>query len=96
MECRMVYLAGEGDIRAWGQQLGMQMTGGREQLRFSPHIRQEPGRVVVRENNETVKEYRVCFELIELPGRIRRIQNQEETGTLPLICFHPMTSYVPW
>lgn len=40
MECQQAYLAHEGDIRTWGQQIGAQMSGG-ARLQFQPYIEQK-------------------------------------------------------
>jgi hypothetical protein len=61
MQCQDAYLAGEADIRTWGQQLGFQMAG--EKIRFQPYIYQSEVALV-----ENVKRYEVTFVLNELPN----------------------------
>lgn len=67
--CEKAYLAGEGDIRSWGQQLGGQMADN-PQLRFEPLILQDLGQVIVdQESGQKVKLYTVRFTLTKLPER---------------------------
>lgn len=99
MRCRGAYLAGEGDIRAWGQQIGRQMAGNRDQLEFYPDIRQEPGEL--REVTETdevgisstikVKEYTVTFRLRDIPARFRGIPSPGEG--IPYFSWGPEEGY---
>jgi len=66
MRCEQAYLAGEGDIRAWGQQLGGQMAG--VLLQFDPLIRQEPGSITSDpKTGKLIKLYAVTFRLTALP-----------------------------
>lgn len=67
MRCEGAYLAGEADIRAWGQQLGSQMAGS-PLLRFQPNILQQPGTVTRdRYTGSHYMHYRVTFFLTQLP-----------------------------
>jgi hypothetical protein len=67
MRCEKAYLAGEADIRAWGQQLGLQMAGSK-MLSLNPSIEQSPGIIVVDENtNQKIKLFVVKFYLNSLP-----------------------------
>lgn len=69
MRCEEAYLAGESDIRAWGQQLGSQMAG-TPHLRFQPSICQEQGRATTDpETGESFMFYRVVFTLSSLPEK---------------------------
>lgn len=63
LRCAEAYLAGEDDIRAWGQQLGGQMADG-EQLKFQPYIyvQEEPCR-------ENIRRYTVTFVLNSFPEK---------------------------
>lgn len=68
MRCDQAYLAGESDIRAWGQQIGRQLVGGI--LDFAPDILQTPG--IVTDENVTpgggpIKLYEVTFKLTKNP-----------------------------
>lgn len=54
--CEKAYLAGEDDLRNWSQQLGAQISGdGR--LKFSPFIRQYPGRIESDDKGDLYKHY---------------------------------------
>jgi hypothetical protein len=67
MVCERAYLAGEGDIRQWGQQLGRQMAGDRT-LSFEPSIKQTAGKQGYDGlSGGRVKLYTVEFQLTELP-----------------------------
>ena len=68
MVCKDVYLAGEGDIRQWGMQLGRQMMGGGNVfLSFDPFIRQEYTGMHPTEDGLLSKCYCVHFNLVEIP-----------------------------
>jgi hypothetical protein len=84
MACERAYLAGEGDIRAWGQQLGGQMSGN-PQLRFEPSIVQTIGKRDYDEvTGERIKLYTVDFNLTEFPPAFTRdnsvVVNAEEVS----------------
>ena len=64
--CRNAYLASEGDIRTWGQQIGRQMNDGKD-VHFEPYIRQQDMGVVVDKNDCRFQAYRVQFTLREKP-----------------------------
>ena len=67
MRCEQAYLAGESDIRAWGQQLGSQMAG-TPFLRFQPNIIQQPGKICRDSHTGACyKHYFVTFFLTHLP-----------------------------
>jgi len=69
MRCERAYLAGESDIRAWGQQLGGQMAGV-QFLSLDPLIQQKPGEVIRdSETQEIIKLYSVSFVLTALPEK---------------------------
>lgn len=63
MRCRDAYLAGEDDIRQWGQQLGLQMADN-ERLEFHPmvYVNEDP----IRGN---IRRYTATFVLSALPGK---------------------------
>jgi hypothetical protein len=61
MKCEEAYLAGESDIRAWGQQLGRQMANN-ELLNFETCIQEPPKRI-----NGEYKLYNVTIPLTLLP-----------------------------
>lgn len=65
--CEEAYLAGETDIRAWGQQIGAQMLRTRF-LKMEPYINQTGPRLTT--DKSTLKDYNlytVCFYLKEKP-----------------------------
>ncbi len=82
MQFENVYLAGEADIRAWSQQVGRQMGGGKN-LNFSPLIKREQPKikkeVTEDEDVKRVKSYSVMIELDSLPNEYLRtyIKNTE-------------------
>jgi hypothetical protein len=64
--CEKAYLAGEDDLRNWSQQLGAQISGdGR--LKFSPFIRQYPGRIEAMDGGKQFKHYWMVFQLTATP-----------------------------
>ncbi len=66
MKCEEAYLASEGDIRAWGQQIGSQMSG-KSRLDIQPYIKQE---APIRKVDEEGKDYRLYvayFYLNQMP-----------------------------
>ncbi len=67
--CKKVYLAGESDIRASGQQIGQQMSGQRW-LKFNPGIERTPGRDDRLANGWPCRHYEVTFRLTELPENL--------------------------
>jgi hypothetical protein len=74
MRCEKAYLAAEGDIRAWGQQLGRQMVA-LENLMFKSQIEQLPPTLeieqrTVNEENIWIKTYEVSFSLSKLPAAL--------------------------
>lgn len=64
MVCENAYLAGESDIRQWGQSIGQLMNHG-ERLHFEPFI-QETNKVL-EENSKQYKHYTARFTLEDLP-----------------------------
>lgn len=76
MSCEDAYLAGEADIRQWGQQIGRQMNGN-ENLAFSPFLRQPPPVVRKTRDDRLSRCYLVEFELEHLPSRLPRIAKGE-------------------
>ncbi len=74
MKCEGAFLAGEADIRQWGQQIGRQMAGGGD-LYFLPGIEQSPPTTdKLDENNPHEvhkKRYEVTFTLTKLPANLK-------------------------
>jgi hypothetical protein len=71
MQCRRAYLAGEGDVRQWAQQLGQQMAApaGHEKmiyLQFLPEVLQSTS-IVRTGPGAPFKEYKVTFQLRRVP-----------------------------
>jgi len=64
--CHMAYLAGTGDIRAWGMQIGTQMSGA-SRLEFDPGIEQSAGRKGKLPDGSNCLHYEVTFILTKLP-----------------------------
>ncbi|OPL17079.1 MAG: hypothetical protein AVO38_05610 [delta proteobacterium ML8_D] len=93
MLCEEAYLAGESDIRAWGQQVGAQMSGVRN-LKFLPFIEQEPGMIKETRTGEAYKLYEVRFTLIELPEKRPANNNDEETERS--VFTEDMNEYLHW
>jgi hypothetical protein len=62
--CRYVWLAGEGDLRAWGQQVASQAAKV-AYLRFYPNIKAEVPSFAVWIDKKICRHYVVCFELTE-------------------------------
>jgi hypothetical protein len=73
MVCEGAYLAGEDDIRAWAQQLGMQMAS--EPLSLLPDMVQD-GPIVERDDDEGIyfSHYRVRLHLRALPKRVEALK----------------------
>ena len=66
MRCEDAYLSGEADIRAWGQQLGLQM--GEQPLDLQPNILVSSGTGPTHLSDElSVKKYEATFILREVP-----------------------------
>lgn len=66
--CEEAYLAGEGDIRAWGQQIGAQMLRTRF-LKMQPYINQTgPDIKYDTQTKKEFKLYTICFYLKEKPA----------------------------
>lgn len=61
LHCANAYLPGEGDIRAWGQQLGQQMADG-EYLKFQHYIYETE-----ELPQDNIRPYTVIFVLDQLP-----------------------------
>ena len=60
LKCENAYLAGESDIRQWGQSIGQLMNKGKR-LDFDPYIREES--VIEQYKNKQYKHYTVTFTL---------------------------------
>lgn len=71
MRCEEAYLAGENDIRSWGQQLGKQMSGS-EQLKFEPFLMEREVPVIQYDMawNTFYKLYESTVFLTERPASI--------------------------
>ena len=68
MRCENAYLAGEGDIRALGQQLGGQISGSMNTLAFKS-FEQKPGEIRLDEySGEEVKTYELKITLSDIPA----------------------------
>lgn len=65
LECREAYLASEGDIRTWGQQIGKQMTNV-QFLHFEPFI-EEKEIEIQKDKKEHYRLYEVTFYLTDYP-----------------------------
>ncbi len=79
--CKDVYLAGEGDIRAWGQQIGRQVVDNIN-LSFTPDLRPKPSEIKKGNDGGYFKSYSVTFFLTELPNKVKEADPQ----SLPLKC----------
>lgn len=65
--CEYAYLAAEGDIRTWGQQIGGQMAGN-SLLRFEPAIEEWDGvEGKIPGEKKKIVHYRVVFQLNKIP-----------------------------
>jgi len=66
--CRYVWLAGEEDLRAWGQQVAAQAADTERRLEFSPEIRTKAHRLIFDLRNGMISNhYEICFSLSNLP-----------------------------
>ncbi|MBL7815760.1 MAG: hypothetical protein JNL70_12170 [Saprospiraceae bacterium] len=63
LKCENAYLAGQSDIRQWGQSIGQLMNSG-ERLDFEPYIREESSIVTI--HNKQYRHYIVTFTLHSL------------------------------
>lgn len=84
MRCDNAYLAHEGDIRNWGQQIGGQMAaatlGKRVVLNFNPDIEHTQGRVRKDEHGAYFVHYSAKFYLIDLPPRVIKLKMDGQKG----------------
>jgi len=62
--CRYVWLAGEGDLRAWGMQVAAQAAQV-SVLRFYPNVKAEVPSMAIWIDKNICRHYVVCFELTE-------------------------------
>lgn len=81
MRCEQAYLAGTGDIRNWGQQIGGQMVGNRS-LQFEPYIEEHEGDEMPDPQGKFFKPYTVTFYLIELPEPQQQFISDDQQRTL--------------
>ena len=81
MRCEQAYLAGTGDIRNWGQQIGGQMVGSRN-LQFEPYIEEQEGDEMPDAQGKFFKPYTVTFYLIELPEAQQRFMKDDQQRDL--------------
>ena len=65
MVCENAYLAGEADIRQWGQSIGQLMNNG-SRLHFEPYIKETND--IRLHNRKQYKHYTAHFTLYELPA----------------------------
>lgn len=82
MACQQAYLAGEGDIRAWGQQIGAQIAN--STLKFPPFIEVHRLGVETSANGLIFVHFEACFTLRELPKALEDELRSEEGKALPL------------
>jgi hypothetical protein len=80
--CENAYLAGESDIRQWGQSIGQLMNNG-ERLDFEPFIRETS--IIDKHNKKQYRHYKVVFTLNSLS------KVSEETFKL-----YQMGKYIHW
>ncbi|HVY70457.1 MAG TPA: hypothetical protein VHH73_11045, partial [Verrucomicrobiae bacterium] len=71
LACENAFLAGEDDLRAWGQQIGSQMNDGAH-LKFGPFITPTPMPVARAPDGTWYKPYRIKF-LLDMPP-VARLQ----------------------
>ncbi len=62
--CRHIWLAGEGDLRAWGQQVAAQAACVRF-LNFYPNLKAQAPGLAVEPDGKICRHYVVCFELTD-------------------------------
>ena len=62
--CRYVWLAGEGDMRAWGQQVAAQAANERF-LNFYPNVKALDPELAIWIDGKICRHYVVCFELTD-------------------------------
>jgi hypothetical protein len=89
MICNEAYLSGENDIRAWGQQIGRQMSKN-QSLDFNPDIQQTQTEIrTIIENKKKIKvnHYTVTFQLRELSPYLKYLC--ERSAEYPLIVWPP-------
>lgn len=77
MTCEKAYLASEGDIRAWGQQIGKQMAENIF-LDFLPYIEQPPAETEFDESGKPFLHYQVTFFLNKLPQNQRHPTKEQQ------------------
>lgn len=94
--CYDAYLAGEGDIRAWGQQIGLQMHG--QQLDFYPYMTHS-GPTLVGSDDGYHLQYEVTFYLRTggKPGYTVWFENDDKTTQNKSVVLRerPSTPYTP-
>ncbi len=73
--CRYVWLAGEGDMRAWGQQVARQTIEGQKQLDFSPDIDFKKS-LAVWTDGKPCMHYSVLFRLTKLNDVLKMHQGE--------------------
>jgi hypothetical protein len=73
--CRYVWLAGEGDMRAWGQQVARQTVEGQKQLDFRPDIDFKKS-LAVWTDGKPCMHYSVLFRLKDLNGALKEHQGE--------------------
>lgn len=72
--CRNVWLAGEGDLRAWGQQVAAQSVG-EHILHFYPNVKAQDPALAIWVDGKICKHYSVCFDLKDMDKDKDRKQN---------------------
>ncbi len=80
--CRYVWLAGEDEIRTWGQQVAMQSQHVLEDekladsfLHFAPDMQTRNPELLTGPNGEVWKHYSICFRLTRLNKSLERTKN---------------------
>lgn len=70
--CRYVWLGGEADLRAWGQQVAAQAAYKERFLEFSPEIRTKNHSLIFDiRNGKICNHYEICFILSSLPPSLK-------------------------
>lgn len=79
--CRYIWLAGEADLRAWGQQVAAQAVNGR--LDFYPNVRAEDPKLMKWTDGSICRHYAVCFDLMENDADSDNKNNPNDQKNMP-------------
>lgn len=93
MSCRYADLASEGDMRALGQQIGMQMADVKLLQFIAPQIKRWGGDVETDADGQVFRHFVIQFDLIELPATIA--ENQMLLWEPPFDCRPRLVSTEP-